>query len=349
MIRCIFGNQNILVSDLSPFHMEMITSQIAKQAALLNLEIREEESTDQFPIFKQLMESKHRAASLQLSDAADFGESIVRNAKINLSRPHRLLKDLKSAFQGIPAVIVGAGPSLEENGHLLPEGALIFAGGHALQKIGRKPHFGALIDKHPLDFLNSGFPICMQPRSYPVEGEILMAPDSHFPIMGETFDGGWTVGNFMAAVAVSFGCNPIVCVGMDYCTKEGRKYAFEDTKVETQDDWLISIEWLKNLEKKNSHLKFLNASKGLPYFTSCNLEDLSFKKLPLDEIVQNAISKIEVRTSIFEEQSILQPLWEIWKPVFARSGDFSEEQMNIHKELFFQQVLCQICTGQTVN
>lgn len=338
MIRCIFENQEILVEDLSLFHIEMITTQIAKQAALLPLEIIEEQPTPQFQLFKQILENKHRLASLRLSDAADFGASVVRNAKINLARPHRSLLDLKNEFFGIPAVLVGAGPSLEDNGHLLPENAIIFAGGHALKKIKRAPHFGVLVDKNPLEFSNTGFPLCIQPRAYPVEGEILMAPDSHFPFLGETFDGGWTVGNFMAAIAVYFGCNPIVCVGMDYCTREGRKYAFEEGIVESQEDWVSSVAWLENLEKNHPEITFLNASNGLKYFTPCKLEEITFEEKPIVEIIRKAIAKLEIQTTDFSEETMLFPLWQIWEPVFARSGDFSEEQMKMHQELFFQQV-----------
>ncbi|HSX13310.1 MAG TPA: 6-hydroxymethylpterin diphosphokinase MptE-like protein [Chlamydiales bacterium] len=339
MIRCTFGTTVLQISDFSSFHIEMITSQIAKQAALLPLEIIEEEPTSQFPVFKQILENKHRAASLCLSDAADFGASVVQNARVNLAKPHRLLFDLKNAFSGIPAILVGAGPSLEENGHLLPEGAIIFAGGHALKKISRSPHFGAIVDKNSLDFSQFDFPICMQPRAYPIEGDILMAPDSHYPVMGETFDGGWTVGNFMAAIAVYFGCHPIVCVGMDYCTRDGKKYAFEETKVEPQEDWIMSVAWLENLEKNHPETTFFNASNGLQYFTPCKLEDFSFEKKPIGEIIRDRLSKVKRQTSEFDATSMLQPLWQIWEPVFSRAGNFTEEQMRIHRDLFFQQVL----------
>lgn len=338
MIRCSFGSKNLRVTDLSLFSMELITSKIAKQAALLPLEIVEEQPTAAFEKFKQMLEAKHRLASLILSDAADFGAGVARNAKINLAKPHRSLLDLKNALKGIPAVLVGAGPSLEENGHLLPEHAIIFAGGHALQKLKRAPHFGALIDKNPLEFTNTGFPLCIQPRVSPVDGEILMAPDSHFPILGETFDGGWTVGNFMAAIAVYFGCNPIICVGMDYCTRAGKKYAFDDRIVDSQEDWLASVEWLKNLSKNHPQTTFLNASKGLQYFTPCNLRELKFEAKPIHDIIRKAIESVEIKTDVFSAETMLPSLWEIWEPVFARAGDFSEKQMKMHQDLFFEQV-----------
>lgn len=338
MICCIFGEKRVEITDFSPFQIEMISTQIAKQAALLPLQIIEENPTSQTQLFKEILESKHRIASLQLSDAADFGVSIVRNAKINLAKPFRLGLDLKNAFLGLPAVIVGAGPSLEDNGHLIPEGAIVFAGGHGLKKIARVPHFGAIVDKNPFEFENPGFPICTQPRACPCSREMIMFPDSHFPLMAETFDGGWTVGNFMAAVALYFGCNPIVCVGMDYCAREGRKYAFEETKINSQEDWIESVNWLKALEKKYPKTTFFNASNGIPYFKPCKLEDLTFENQPIDQIVQREIHKLNVQSIPFQEDIMLQPLWDIWKHVFSRSGSFTDEQMEIHKELFFQQV-----------
>ncbi len=338
MIRCSFGSTNINITDFSPFHIEMMTTQIARRAALLPLEIVELLPTSQYGSFKHLLENKHRAASLRLSDAADFGLKIVRNAKINLAKPHRLLLDLKNTFSGIPAILVGAGPSLEENLHLLPENAIIFAGGTALKKIPFTPHFGACVDKENLN-LKFDFPVCMQCRAHPIDGEMIISPDSHFPLMGETFDGGWTVGNFMVAIAVYFGCNPIVCVGMDYCTRNGKKYAFEETKVEEQEDWKESVFWLKNIEKKHPEITFLNASNGLKYFTPCNLKAIRFEKRPIAQIVYEKISNLKTHTAEVDTSSMLATLWNIWEPVFARSGDFSEEEMRMHQDLFFQQVI----------
>lgn len=356
MIRCSFGGKIVFVGpdDLyTPLHIEKVATEVARQAALLPLEIVEENPTPLFPYFKQLLEARHRAASLQLSDAADFGCSLVRNAKANLSRPFRSLLDLKGAFQDVPAILVGAGPSLEENGHLLgnfANQAILFAGGHALKKIPCTPHFGALIDKHPPEFSFSHpeIPLCFQARAHPdhfigQSGEALLVPDSHFAfISGDLFDGGWTVGNFMAAIAVYLGCNPIVCVGMDYCYREGRKYAFEGevSHCETQDDWLMSVSWLEELAKKHPEKTFLNASRGLKYFTSCRLEELSFKERPIKEMIHRAIAKLPIQAATIEStDELLYPLWKIWEPVFARAGDFSEEQMKIHQKLFFEQVI----------
>ena len=59
MIRCSFGSKVVLVGpeDLyTPLHIEKTAREIARQAALLSLEIAEENPTPLFPYFKQLLE-----------------------------------------------------------------------------------------------------------------------------------------------------------------------------------------------------------------------------------------------------------------------------------------------------
>lgn len=310
--------------------------------------------------FNDVLEIKEKIANLQLSDAADFCCSLARNAKQNLSKPFRSILDLQGTFKKIPAIIVGAGPSLEKNGHLLgffTDKALLFAGGHALAKIPVKPHFGVLIDKNPPDysFSHKDIPILFQARAHPdliVSSDRVLIPDSHFPFLNAMagqnglFDGGWTVGNTMVAIAAFFGCDPIICVGMDYSYEDGKKYAFEESKREnvTPDDWIMAVMWMEEFARKNPNTTFLNAGKN--FWKGCQLEDLRFEKQQIhiqkthqySTSIEAWMQSLQKKDEILHE-NLLIPLWKIWERVFAKAGDFTSEQMKLHQTLFFKQVV----------
>ncbi len=352
----------------SPLQIHSIATRIAEDAVLFPLEIINKSDSPLFPNFQETLLEKHRLASLLLSDAADFGCSVAQNAKQNLSKPFRLIQDLKGAFDGIPAILVGAGPSLEKDApHIasFQNKALIFAGGHGLEKIPCKPHFGAILDKNPLPFSpkHPEIPLFFQARAHPIswEGERILAPESHFSFLNflsqdfSSFDSGWTVGNFMAQLATFLGCNPIICSGMDYCYSGNKKYAFDVSESEEdQPDWAAAVSWMKDLAAKNPEVEFLKTSGGHSYFPECELTELQLKEMPNLKIGQ-ALSKTRIHEpisfspwkealqrkedSIYEE--LLLPLWKLWRPVFAREykPSESEEKMEIHKKLFFEQVL----------
>lgn len=329
--------------------------------------------------FKEELEKCHLAANCILSEAADWWVGAVKNALHNRG-PFRRGLELKGAFEGIPAIIVGAGPSLEKNGHLLKafeKRALIFAGGSALNIIDVEPHFAASIDKeapyqqfkmHPF----SQTPFCFQARMNPdnyslIHGEKLLFPDSSSDLINwlydeEPFDAGWTVGNFLTAVAQHLGCSPIIFVGMDLCYAQGKKYAkIESESGEliqvgdfvTQRDWWMAAQWT---QERQGHL--INATEGgmltLPresltdvLKTCCHEWDLrkrvheAIQALPLREM-----TRLEEWKSCLQEQKeelyqkLLLPLWQIWRPIFDREMEIDPSQnLEIHKTLFFQQVL----------
>ncbi len=324
--------------------------------------------------FKEELEKCHLAADLILSEASDWWVGAWRNAVKNRG-PYRRGMELGGVFQGVPAVIVGAGPSLEKNGHLLKEfekRALIFAGGSALNAIDVEPHFAASIDKeapyrqfkmHPF----SETPFCYQSRMNPdnlalVHGERLLFPDSSSDLINwlyeeETFDGGWTVGNFLTAVAQHLGCSPIIFVGMDLCYTQGKKYAKIDAEAGelvqvgdylTQRDWLMAAKWT---EEREGNL--INATEGgmlnLPRETLAEVLKKYSKEWDLRKWVHEAIQKLPVRDPAQKplewedevvEQKLLSPLWQIWKPIFEREVEIDPQQkLELHKTLFFQQVL----------
>jgi hypothetical protein len=328
------------------------------------------------PSFQEEVEKCHLGADLILSEAAHLHVLMMKNGRAN-DFPYRRGMALAGAFRGCPALIVGAGPSLEKNGDLIKEfeeKGLIFAGGSALNVINVEPHFAGSIDaeapheqfkKHPF----SNTPFCYQSRMNPdnlslVKGERLLFPDSSCEALNwiygeELFNGGWTVGNFMTAVAALLGCSPIFFIGMDLCYEGNRKYAKIDAKagnglvlcgdVWTQRDWLMAAKWT---EEFSVGRKLFNAGVGgilnLPRVDLRQELLLLPKQANLREKVAGAIQKTPVkRTSRWKEwdenrdgiveEKLLLPLWASWRHLFER--ELTLQDMEIHKQLFFQRVL----------
>lgn len=341
--------------------------------------------------FKEELEQCHLAASLILSEAADWWIAALKNARANQGFYRRGL-DLKGAFTGVPAIVVGAGPSLEKNGHLLKKfetRALIFAGGSALNVIDVEPHFAASIDAEApyrqfKMYPFSETPFCYQSRMNAenfslVHGEKILFPDSSSDAINwlhgeDIFDSGWTVGNFLTAVAVHMGCSPIFLVGMDLCYLDHRKYAQIDASLSeglvrigerwTQRDWLMAAKWMEKFGKK-FHL--FNATEGgilsLPIVTLEMALERCTDEWDLRKKVCNAIQRLPLKTSAkrwkkwdsslqrlrkgakhpeqeIVYQKLLFPLWQIWKPIFEREIEVDPKQkIELHQALFFQQVI----------
>ncbi len=363
----------------SPLQIEGMARKIAWSAVLRKMSVVGDGH------FREELERCHLAAHLILSEAADYWVGAMKNARAN-DGPYRRGMALKGGFVGIPALIVGAGPCLEKNRHLLREfekKALIFAGGSALNAIDVEPHFGASVDAEApyRQFKMQPFsevPFCYQSRMNQdnfslVHGEKLLFPDSSSRAINwlhdeESFDGGWTVGNFLTAIAVHMGCSPIYFVGMDLCYENGRKYAqihgdVPDGLVEargqiTQRDWLMSAMWTEGMANGR---EFINATEGgileLPEMKLEEVLTLCSKEWDLRSRVHNAIQKLPVAAgakwkewdaslrmckkkidNVADEvvyQKLLFPLWQIWSPIFEREGG----DLELHRKLFFQKVL----------
>jgi hypothetical protein len=166
-----------------------------------------------------------------------------------------------------------------------------------------------------------------------VHGEAILFPDSHFQFLneGEGFDGGWTVGTFLTALATFMGCDPIVFVGMDYCYQAGCKYAGgegtgqlnlveatakDGSKVWTQSDWLMAREWLEAWASKYPQRRFLNATEGGLGFGSSiqemRLNELQFeKRVDLRQQVHNAVAALPFAAPMD---------WEGWKESLEKCG-----------------------------
>ncbi len=156
-------------------------------------------------------------------------------------------------FKNIPAIICGAGPSLEKNAPLLKQlaqRAIIFAGGssiNVLNNIGIQPHFCAGIDPNDAQQVrlrsNQAFEVpyfYRQRLNYgafrTVHGPHLFVTGSggydiseffeeRLGIQGNFFEEGHNVINFAMELAYQMGCNPIIFVGMDLAFTDKKTYS----------------------------------------------------------------------------------------------------------------------------
>ncbi len=186
-----------------------------------------------------------------------FGVSFFRNFYPNLLElPHAYWGNgLFNCFSQIPAIICGAGPSLNKNIALLPElknRALIIAGGSALNALipkGIIPHFGVALDPnldqysrvavtqpYQVPFFYRGrlfheaLTAVTGPRLYLAtgRGSSYLTPhwfEEKLNIEGQELDEGHNVVNFSLQIAQALGCNPIIIIGTDLAFTNQNYYA----------------------------------------------------------------------------------------------------------------------------
>lgn len=189
-----------------------------------------------------------------ISEYSTYGQHYYTNFYQNIHYlPHAYrASELFGKFKGVPAIICGAGPSLDKNLALLEklgDRALIFAGATAMNAVNARgflPHFGLGIDPNPGQFtrlvMNTAYevPFLYRQRFNPEARAILHGPpvyvtgsggyhvskwlEKALSIDGEDVDEGCNVVNFSLALAHAFGCNPIIFVGLDLAYSEGRSY-----------------------------------------------------------------------------------------------------------------------------
>lgn len=384
----------------SPLQLEPIAKEVGRQAAFLPLACLNFSGSPNFSFFKKIAEESHLTATLLLSDAADYGVGAVKNGRKNLKAPFCPLHCLAGAFKKIPAVIIGGGPSLKKNGHLLKQferSALLFSGGAALDYLDILPHIAGAVDKEgevTRKRFSSDVPICFLARAHPKQlanfcGPRILAPDPHFAFLNAITDSfslesGWTVGTFLTAVACFLGCDPIIFVGMDYAYENGMKYpekkgdsssliAVKSQKGETvftQPDWVQAAYWTENFAKSHPEIQWINATEGgLGFSFPIQEKRLDEMALPIDldlrkkvketlafptialkwEEWKKALLEAAKNRENLEESSIyetlLKPLWALWRPIFEREVDIDprpftrEEKLRAHKEVFFAQVI----------
>lgn len=202
----------------------------------------------------KLMHDSVRKNSLA-SEFMRFSRGFFRNFFCNLLTLHRSYHGNKlfGRFENVPAIICGAGPSLDQNIDYLKtlkQNALIFAGGSSLNALNArqmKPHFGAGVDPNPMQYqrlasnqsfetpffyrgrmFHDAFCMVHGPRLYlNGTGGYFISEwfEKELGIEGQIIDEGHNVVNMCVEIANALGCNPIIFVGMDLSYTNMRSYA----------------------------------------------------------------------------------------------------------------------------
>lgn len=201
---------------------------------------------------------KSAALSALYSDVL-YSHLLTRNVLANMERLPTCFaaNEWKGAFSGIPAIICGAGPSLEKSLPLLAKAkdqALIFGGGSAITALtqnGIQPHLAMALDPNDEEYDRLR-------QSHYFEGPFLFAPRLHRDVFATSngpfgylkSDTGGLVENWLeeklglegdpigpdlgmeafsvTTLAVSYayalGCDPIILVGVDLAYTGGKRY-----------------------------------------------------------------------------------------------------------------------------
>lgn len=196
--------------------------------------------------------SKEAAIGEYMRFGASFYHNYYANA-LHLPQAYHANK-LFGKFKGVPAIICGAGPSLNKNFDVLRtlgDRALILAGGSSLNALSKKdflPHFAGGIDPNLPQYerlmSNHAFevPFFYRGRMHHKAFDTIHGPrlyvngtggyfvsdwlEHKLGIADDTFvDEGHNVINFLVYVAMKLGCSPIILVGMDLAFTGMQSYA----------------------------------------------------------------------------------------------------------------------------
>lgn len=187
-------------------------------------------------------------ATAHIMDAATKigqGKTILKNHIINLQSIHRqnIFEEMLLLFQGVPAFLVAAGPSLDDNVHLLKkikDKGIIICVDSALATLmhhGITPHFVTSLEHNEFNFeklapfarqSNDISLVCMPqinpqvPKCFPANKVFWLFTKSPLNtwinkmLGGTIFTGGTgTVAHLNIISAILLGCSPIVFVGQD--------------------------------------------------------------------------------------------------------------------------------------
>lgn len=300
--------------------------------------------------FKQLQEFQ-RGVELVAADWSDLGERVFRNVIGNLSVFPKALsgESLKNSLKGLPAIICGAGASLDTAIPLLSElrdRALLLSGGTAICALNAQgiiPHIAAAIDPDPpyQRFINHTIfetPFFYQSRfssellSFIHGPRIWMAGTGNYPIeewleaslgiFASRCNSGWSVATFCVFLAVHLGCDPIILAGMDFSCSPDAIYASGIKGEEHQKklapcgaeklsrpDWLMSAEWVAAYRAMHPQREWVNVSSGV--------ELIGIERKTLEEVAKEHLTKsYDIDAHLFSG--------------LASSSDFSIDGFPIH-------------------
>lgn len=188
------------------------------------------------------------------------------------------LPRLAGSMEGVPAIIVAAGPSLDRNVEQLAdlrERALVLTVNtaakalaareirpHALVSIESADVTAGLRDLPWLEEVPAFVELTGHPRIWelPFESKVAISVDTNACAAfsnrldaGLGISGGFCVANAAVAIAHSLGCDPIVLVGSDLAYADGRVYAsgtmFEEMRAKPSEPGQVSFSGLESRRK----------------------------------------------------------------------------------------------------
>ncbi|MEO8905630.1 MAG: 6-hydroxymethylpterin diphosphokinase MptE-like protein [Polyangiaceae bacterium] len=204
-------------------------------------------------------------------------------ANLDLLGQHPTFLALAGKYRGVPAFIVGAGPSLAKNGGQLAEAAkkgIVFAlnsSARALDSYGVEPQVLACMESidvsHLLEQVSyidrvvRAFSLTGHPRSLrtgkgpllPIFEGLAQLNVSLAPLLGSA---GLPVSGSVSTLAFSLaerlGCSPIVFVGQDLAYTDGKAYAqgtpYENSRVRVAaDGQTLEHDWCETLKATHNH------------------------------------------------------------------------------------------------
>jgi len=261
--------------------------------------------------------SQFDAVHLIASDFADFGLQVAKNMVRNSQLKIKDGTALFGAYENQPAIVCGAGPSLN-----LPaiekSNALILACGTAM-KLLKSFHFGVASD--PVAEIDVGSaPLFFEPRVSNAllrksGGEKLCLCSAGLHLLERWLfrgkmgvDTGWSCGCFGFSIAKKLGCDPIYISGMDGGLVDGKRYYGDLEGVDEERDLNLSRKWMGDaiqLPKEGIKSDFTFALPETPFMET------------------EAVPENFVESELFEKL-VLEPNWEVWKHVMARKLDASD-------------------------
>jgi hypothetical protein len=243
-----------LIED-KPLFNEMSWIYVDLPFAITSLKLYEEVNSDGFSKLHHQISYVLIEKKVFAEEYLKYGIVFYRNFYLNLLElPNSYWGNgLFEKFKNIPAIICGAGPSLNKNIDQLSslkDKALIFAGSSSLSALipkGVIPHFGAGVDpnqgqlprveltaphKIPFFYRNRLFNPAVKaitgPKLY-LTGtggyDVAEWFENELGIEGRSLDEGHNIVTFCIEIANALGCNPIVIVGLDLAYTNQQPYA----------------------------------------------------------------------------------------------------------------------------
>ena len=193
-------------------------------------------------------------------------------------------------FKNVPAIICGAGPSLDKQMdqlQTLSKKALLFgcgSGMNALNAAGIKPHFGAAVDPNPTQSIRlktnsaGGIPYFYRNRVNSEALNLISGPrlyvsgcggydlpdffEDQLKIKRTELDEGYNVVNLAIDIAKQLGCNPIIVTGCDLAYTDLKSYAQG-----VEGDASVTVSQIVTNEDYDQQAILKTDMKGRPVYT----------------------------------------------------------------------------------